>query len=203
MEQPQLVMLRATLEDIPEPELPEDYSFRCFAEGDEVALEEVFRQCFDRGWNRDRIVKTFIEHHLWSPQRMMVLCHGDSATGTATAWEGAKYPGHAMLHYVAVLPEHAGKGLGFALVARTLQLMRSFGYRDAWLSTDDWRLPAIVVYLQLGFQPVFDHESHRDRWEIIRHKLTAAGKDVDELFSGRDKGTAEGAKNAENNPETG
>jgi mycothiol synthase len=199
MEQPQLVMVRPTLEGIPKPELPAGYRIRFYEPGDEDRLEEVFQKCFDPGWSRDRIVKTFMDQVLWSPQRMLILCHdtlggasipacpqsadrnvcaATMVVGTATAWEGSAHPGHAMLHYVAVHPHDAGRGLGLVLVCRTLKLMRSFGYRDAWLSTDDWRLPAIVVYLRCGFEPVFDHGSHTERWEIVRHKLIAAGRDV-------------------------
>ena len=178
MERSQLVMVRRTLEDVPEPPLPEDYRIRFYEEDDEVRLEEVFRKCFDPGWSRDRIVKTFKEQVLWSPQRMLVLCRDDDVVGTATAWEGPRHPGHGMLHYIAAHPDHAGKGLGFVLVCRVLTLMKTFGYHDAWLSTDDWRLPAIVVYLRAGFEPAFEDESHRERWDIIRHKLIAAGKDT-------------------------
>jgi mycothiol synthase len=78
-----------------------------------------------------------------------------------------------MLHYLAVLPAHRGKHLGFMLAARVLVLLKGMGYTDAWLSTDDFRLPAIRTYLALGFDPVCTDKSHAERWEIVRHKLKA------------------------------
>ena len=110
---------------------------------------------------------------------MCVLCHTrasgkekvEEVVGTATAWESSERRGHGMVHYVAVLPKHRGKRLGFMLVARVLQLLERMGYPDVWLSTDDFRLAAIRVYLELGFEPASAHPSHKERWEIVRHKL--------------------------------
>jgi len=170
----QLIMVRKNLEGIPEAPLAAGYHIRFYAEGDDEKLAVVFQKCFDPGWSSDRVLKTFVEESVWSPNRMCVLCHDDEVVGTATAWELRQRPGHGMLHYLAVLPEHRGKGLGRALVARVLQLLKEMGYTDAWLSTDDFRLSAIRTYLALGFAPVCKDKSHADRWEIVRHKLEAS-----------------------------
>ena len=39
------------------------------------------------------------------------------------------------------------------------------------LDTDDFRLPAIKNYLNLGFVPVYAGESHLLRWQSIFKKL--------------------------------
>ena len=39
------------------------------------------------------------------------------------------------------------------------------------LDTDDFRLPAIKNYLNLGFVPVYVGENHGERWRIIFKKL--------------------------------
>ena len=175
MTQDQLIMVRKHLDDVSRIDLPPGYAIRYYIDGDDERLERVFQECFDPGWSRDRIVKTFIESPVWSPNRMCVLTSGDEVVGTATAWEHPSRPNHGLVHYVAVLPTHRGRRLGSALVARVLELLGSIGYPDAWLSTDDFRLPAIRVYLALGFEPVYVDAQHRERWEIVRHKLEAAG----------------------------
>ena len=173
----QLIMVRKNLANIPDTPLPEGYHVRFYAEGDDEKLAPVFQQCFDPGWSADRVLKTFVEESVWSPNRMCVLCHGDEVVGTATAWELRERPGHGVLHYLAVLPEHRGKHLGHVLTARVLGLLKEMGYNDAWLTTDDFRLSAIRVYLALGFEPVCKDKSHAERWEIVRHKLKASSRD--------------------------
>jgi len=171
MEQTQLIMVRKNLEDIPPTHLPKGYLIRSYEDGDHEALAGVFQECFDPGWSGDRVLKTFVEDSAWSPYRMCVLCRGGEVAGTATAWESRQRPGHGMLHYLAILPTHRGKHLGVSLGARVLDLLRGMGYADAWLSTDDFRLPAIHTYFALGFEPVCTEKSHAERWEIVRHKL--------------------------------
>lgn len=173
MDQQQLIMHRRNLEDIPPCELPQGYRIRYYRDGDEELLTPIFQQCFDPGWNPDRILKTFLEETLWSPLRMCVLTCGEEVVGTATAWEDPRRPAHGQLHYLAVLPAHRGRHLGTALAARVLELLREMGYPDVWLTTDDFRLPAIRTYLSLGFEPVLRDAGHVERWEIVRHKLEA------------------------------
>lgn len=177
MERAQLIMVRKNLENLPEVALPAGYRIRFHQDGDEERLTPVFQQCFDPGWNPDRILKTFVEETVWSPNRMCVLCHGEDVVGTATAWEARERRGHGLLHYLAVLPEHRGKHLGIVLIVRVLELLRDMGYPDVWLTTDDFRLPAIRTYLSTGFEPVYKDKSHEERWEIVRHKLQAASSD--------------------------
>jgi mycothiol synthase len=173
MDRTQLIMVRKNLDDIPPTRLPKGYRIRSYEDGDPEALTPVFQECFDPGWSSDRVLKTFVEESVWSPYRMCVLCRGLEVVGTATAWESRERPGHGMLHSLAILPGHRGKHLGLALGARVLDLLKGMGYADAWLATDDFRLPAIHVYLALGFEPVFTDGSHAERWEIVRHKLKA------------------------------
>ena len=37
--------------------------------------------------------------------------------------------------------------------------------------TDDWRLPAIGLYLSMGFEPQMTREDMPRRWESIRRNL--------------------------------
>ena len=57
----------------------------------------------------------------------------------------------------------------FALAA--LRLMHSLGHPRCFLWTDDFRLPALNIYLRLGFQPAHTHDSHPERWREVYRKL--------------------------------
>ena len=40
-----------------------------------------------------------------------------------------------------------------------------------YLSTDDWRLPAIKVYLKLGYEPLLYADDMKGRWKAVCGKL--------------------------------
>jgi len=94
----------------------------------------------------------------------------EKATGkpaaTATAQIDDKHE-NCMLHMVSALPEYKGKGLGHAVCAKVLEHMHNEGITEMRLSTDDWRVPAIVIYLRLGFVPEFIDETMEERWDKI------------------------------------
>jgi mycothiol synthase len=58
-------------------------------------------------------------------------------------------------------------------MSRILEDFRDRGYRDAVLETDDFRLPAIKVYLRFGFVPVYEvkGEDQRARWSALFQKI--------------------------------
>jgi mycothiol synthase len=75
---------------------------------------------------------------------------------------------------VAVDPMHRSHGLGKALTVAVLRRFRERGFRRAVLQTDDFRLPAIRLYLGFGFRPSMTHESHPGRWREIYRQLGIA-----------------------------
>jgi GNAT superfamily N-acetyltransferase len=87
-----------------------------------------------------------------------------------------------MVHMLAVDPAHRGLGLGRALLAATLRRLRDVGCQAAALSTDDYRLSAIHLYLHFGFRPHFTHDSHARRWREVFGRL---GLSVDDVAGAR------------------
>jgi mycothiol synthase len=53
----------------------------------------------------------------------------------------------------------------------TLHAFRKLRCKDAVLHTDDFRLPAIKVYLELGFCPEYAHATHAPRWSRLSSSL--------------------------------
>ncbi|OIN99266.1 hypothetical protein COY52_01785 [Candidatus Desantisbacteria bacterium CG_4_10_14_0_8_um_filter_48_22] len=169
--QPQLVMKRNNLEDLPAIVLPQGYSIRTYKEGDGEAWCDIINRTIGPGWNADLFNTSFLQFPVFSPDRMFFVVCGGIPAGTATAW--VKEPEEkvtGIVHYVGVLPEHAGRKLGYALTLRTLHYMKDHGFKNAVLQTDDDRLPAIKTYLNLGFVPTIIDDNQYQRWmDIFRY----------------------------------
>ena len=72
------------------------------------------------------------------------------------------------IHMVSCKPQFRGRGLGTLLNDIALFTLKNEGMKTAYLTTDDWRVPAIKSYLRAGFSP--DLETHVDfkmRWDDI------------------------------------
>ena len=81
------------------------------------------------------------------------------------------------LDYVVTHPEHRGRGLGRATCTEVSRFLVARGYKTVSLGTDDWRLPAIHVYLSMGFRPVMNRNDMSARWAAIYKKLKESGRD--------------------------
>jgi mycothiol synthase len=104
-----------------------------------------------------------------------MICDGETPVATAIAWgDGGGDASLGMVHYVATDPDYRGRGLGFAVTNAVLHHMKGEGKSAAYLSTDDFRLPAIKIYLKLGFEPDTSKEGHAERWQAVRQKLAGA-----------------------------
>ena len=76
--------------------------------------------------------------------------------------------------YVVSHPGLRGRGLGRAVCAGVLDYLLGRGYETVELFTDDWRLPAIGLYLSLGFSPDLTSAGMRTRWEVVMGQLSAS-----------------------------
>lgn len=78
----------------------------------------------------------------------------------------------AVLMYVLVLPGYRGRGLSVAMIIDGLKACCQQGFPGVTLLTDDSRLPAINIYLKLGFRADMTMSSDApERWEKIFAQL--------------------------------
>lgn len=75
------------------------------------------------------------------------------------------------IHMVACKPEYRGRGLGNLLNAIAVETLKKQQMQTAWLTTDDWRIPAIRSYLRFGFLPDVSGEGMQERWDAIYQKI--------------------------------
>lgn len=78
--------------------------------------------------------------------------------------------GWAELGWVAVDPEHRGKGLGAAVCAAAVADVVNAGEYRPFGSTKDHRIQALNIYFNLGFEPVF-REGKTARWQAVCAQL--------------------------------
>ncbi|OMC90568.1 GNAT family N-acetyltransferase [Paenibacillus odorifer] len=171
MNQPlsKLVMKKDILSDLPAFLCPTGYLIRHFEPDDERNWEELIRHSFTR---EVKFADKISDHVPLYSDRLLFICRGNQPVATATAWElDSGDPKSWYVHMVGVLPEYSGKGLGYAVSLAILHKIRESGGAAASLETDDFRLPAIRIYLKLGFQPVYLDDSHPGRWDRILQRL--------------------------------
>ena len=124
-------------------------------------------------------VGCMIEHERFGigrVQEVVGAINPDSPIATATGTENPLYPGEGWLRMIGVGKAARGLGAGRAVVLSALHALKDSGYKTARLSTDDFRIPAISLYLSLGFEPVFEHDSHEARWKAIFFELERRAK---------------------------
>ena len=163
-----LTMIRPSLEAIPDFRLPAGFKLRWHAPGDEALwLEihlkaerfnpispELFQQQF--GTDAEQLKRR--QCYLLSPD--------EKAIGTATAWYGKEpeVKEFGRVHWVALLPEHQGRGLSKPLLSAVCNRMRELGHTQAYLTTSVERKAAIGLYLRFGFKPWIRNEVERAIW---------------------------------------
>ena len=169
---PQLEMIRDHLNDLPEAHIPEGYTVRTYRPGDEPAWCRIMEGNVGENWTLDKCRDRLTQEPRFKPESLFFITYEDRPVASTCAWASDKVaPDTGVVHMVAALPEHRGKGLGHLLNAVVLHRLKELGYQKAHLLTDDWRLAAIKSYLAAGFRPLNTHESHPERWDTIFEEL--------------------------------
>ncbi|MBI3831710.1 MAG: GNAT family N-acetyltransferase [Planctomycetes bacterium] len=169
---PQLLMLKESLAALAPVELPEGYVLRAFREGDQAAWNAMMDAAFDRKPGTTNFDKDMQADPEFRAERVLIVERNGAAAATASAWFRAAYgPRCGYVHWVGTHPAHRGKKLGFLVSLAALHRMKAEGRAAAVLHTDDFRLPALRIYLEMGFRPALDHESQRERWRAVLGKL--------------------------------
>ena len=174
MSLPQLIMRNPDITTLPPLTLPEGFALYHHKEdcGMEAVWEEIIQSAFGTHFSFDFLIKAGDYH----PTHVLYLSHNDRPIATASAVEHQNYPGEGWYRMVGVRADAQGFGAGKKIALAALYALRDRGYKSALLSTDDNRIPAIGLYLSLGFKPLYTHESHKERWEHVLKTLESQKK---------------------------
>jgi mycothiol synthase len=145
---------------------------RAYRAGDEEGWYAVMEKAGFGHWDQERFLPFF--------RRLLPegLFFGvDAATGrivaTAQALHGLsdQHPFGGELGWVAGDPAYRGRGLGMAVCAAVTQRFLQAGYTRIYLKTDDFRLPALKIYLKLGYKPFLFAPDMAERWRAVCDQL--------------------------------
>src|ERR1051325_3616272 len=184
-----LKMARASLDDLPTFALPTGFSLRWYQPGDEahwrrihLAAErfleispEFFCQQFG-GAETERGLQSAspperkdpLNSALLHQRQCYLLDPRGEFIGTATAWLGeGERAEWGRVHWMAIVPEFQGRGLGKILLAVICHRLRELGHERAFLHTSAARLQAIRLYWRFGFAPVVRNSEEQAAWREI------------------------------------
>jgi mycothiol synthase len=156
-----------SLDELPKIVIGSEYTIRTFEPGDEAGLGRVYFASALNAETVEQVRSLLHAHPCFKPERVFVALAGDRIVGTASAWRSSRDPEAGYLHMLSVLPDHRGKNLGAALTVETLRYTRNEGLTVQRLLTDDWRRPAIRLYLSLGYVPIIVDATHQGRWQKL------------------------------------
>ncbi|MDE0425344.1 MAG: GNAT family N-acetyltransferase [Candidatus Poribacteria bacterium] len=169
----QLRMVRPNLKNLPKLELPTGYGMRTYIEGDETHWARIISDSFGGRERTERDTRDQItDRDVFLPDGFYFATYWGLPVGTACAWRQSvdeKEVGY--VHMVGVVAEHTGHKLGKWVSLAVLHYFRDNGFISAMLDTDDFRIPAVKTYLNLGFIPVYVEEGQSRRWQDIFEKL--------------------------------
>ena len=172
MEFKQLIMRHPDLAKVPHLELPAGYEIVTHAAGFEKDWEAIIESAFGHHYNFDFLIKAGD----YAPEKVLYLRKDGRLIATTTAVEHQAFKGEGWFRMVGVHQDAQGMGAGKKIALAALKSLRDRGYKTAVLSTDDHRIPAIRLYLSVGFEPVMIDESHRERWKAVSEQIENAKK---------------------------
>ena len=169
----QLRMVRPDLDNLPKLELPLGYGMRTYQKGDEVHWANIISDSFGGKQRTAEDTRNEITgQERFVPDGFYFATHDGTPVGTACAWrQTVDETEVGYVHMVGVASAHTGHKLGKWVSLAVLIYFREHGFRCAMLDTDDFRIPAIKTYLNLGFVPVYIEDGQPKRWQVIFEKL--------------------------------
>lgn len=174
-----LYMVWPAAQTPPALQLPAGYQLRSYRDEDAAAYCQLVNldPWRDSGWRcTERALADLIVRTL--PGGFFLVEH--AASGALVATATARHRPDADTHYFAwggeiclvyVHSDHRRRGLGRAMTLAALQRLFEVGYANIYLNVMDERLPALNMYLSLGFTPLLYTPEVTGRWQEICAEL--------------------------------
>ena len=159
---------------LPDAMSPNGFDLRSYRPGDEDSWVELINTGeFGSDWDRARF-----DEYMTGPERMAgsrIAVQDRKIVAATFASVQPDMDNTGRVDFVTSLPEYRGLGLGRLVCSAVLRYLVDRGYSRIILFTDDWRLPAIGLYLSMGFEPQMTRDDMPGRWEAIKRDLEVRG----------------------------
>jgi mycothiol synthase len=157
------------LADLPVVNVPAGFLLRTYTPADEAQYFALLERaqmgrCPLDYWLQHVLPGGFFVIEEQSSGRLVATC-------LASHHPAARHPFGGNLGWLAADPDYSGRGLGFAASAAVVERLVSAGYRRIYLTTDDFRLAAISVYLKMGWVPFLYLPEMPERWRQVCGQL--------------------------------
>jgi len=166
MSQLQMIFPAEKLADVQIPKAADGFILRTYQEGDGQAYIDLMCAAgFQNDWNEERLQTT-----LKGAFKDGIFFAVEVSTGRLAATAMANLPnaeGKCEFGWVGTDPAFRGKGLGNLVCAAVLNKFYREGQTKVTLLTDDFRVPAIKLYLKEGWKPLMADETHPRRWKAL------------------------------------
>lgn len=152
--------------------LPDGYAFSAYngTEADKLAWCDCCRNGLIGDQDGAEMFDKCIGEHTGD---VRFLDHQGVHVGTVTAiYHPDKRIGN--VHMVGIRTEWRGKGLNKYLCMLALDMLAKQDLKYIYLTTDEWRVPAIKGYLRAGFVPVDYDTDMPQRWAKVLRDLGLA-----------------------------
>ena len=157
-------------EDMPAYTTPEGFEVRGYLPGDEESWLELLNTGeYGSNWDRPRL-----DEFLAGPERApgsVVVARDNRVVAATFASVEVDRDCTGRVDFVTSHPDVRGLGLGRVVCTGVVRYLVNKGYPQVILYTDDWRLPAIGLYLSMGFEPEMTRKDMPERWKRVMKKL--------------------------------
>ena len=167
---PQLVMnWEYEGEEVTSFDLPEGVVIDTFANRPDALNEwlDIVQYGLTNGVENEAFYKLCMTDREFYDEKLnfILVVDGNAAATITIICDDNKKQGY--IHMVACKPEYRGRGLGTILNKIAMNTLIEQGMKTAYLTTDDWRIPAIKSYLRCGFKPDLSTDNFKERWDKI------------------------------------
>lgn len=181
---PLLRMILNDLNNLPPFELPKDFQYKNLNHGNEEEFIKVMNHTFRKGLERDWFFNCFARDPEFDPKNFFIIrTKNKEPIAACAAWQtelkGSKI---GLLEKLGVVENYQGRGLGRAIFLLCLHRLKERGFQEAMLFTEDFRIPAIRLFLSLGFKPLYDDKLNRNRWKKVMIKISNFKKKENAFF---------------------
>lgn len=138
--------------------LPDGFSFKMYEAGDEslwadieIAIGEFINM------SKEQVEEYFRKEYFQKKEELGKRCifimdEKNNAVASCTAWFDEKGDSFVpSVHWLAVHPEVQEKGLGRAVLRKTMEVFQAYKEVPVYLHTQPWSFRAIKLYLDMGF----------------------------------------------------